>query len=247
VVVLSVVLVFFFNVYNAVGNDIGGDNSSGSDISGVGTKHTSMHISTIKDLAKITYPNQMSEGNIESSEYKGTTAYKKLLMTRPRNFEKEGIYIWRSVEGAWNIRIISPTGLKLSGSITAEKEIDPVDENLTSFKRSSSNTININQDSFTLNFKTQGAYVDFDLSIDGKKDSSNIYLGYQLYNPQDIPFRIENRPLVSPKGSSKKTTSGKRPEPTSINNAVTSDSCSPEKMTNHSSGGSSGGSYRHGE
>ncbi len=172
-----------------------GGGSGGS--SGMGKRYSTRHVSTIRDVAKITYPG------ITKKKTKGSPRLKRILLVEPLRFDREGVYVWRNVEGIWNIRLVSDDEFLLSGNISTSGNLEFITENNEFFLLESSSEALIKQKSIPgkdmnpAQFKVTGPNVDFDISIDGKQDSSLIYLGIKGRNPKHIPFRLENRPIVA--------------------------------------------------
>lgn len=179
-----------------------------ADSSGHGTKHSASPVFSMQDIARVNYPSKASE------QAGGVSNLRKLrpariLLTMPRNFDREGVYVWRDSVGVWNIRCISRNQLSLTGKVVASGGIQPVDPKDDVLKLSKSGMVLINQSVAPgetprpLEFKATGNYVDFNLLIDGKNDPNRIYLGSRGFRPQFVPFRLENRLVVVLKESAK--------------------------------------------
>lgn len=228
--------------------DTGGTRSGGkaSVYSGEWKKHSSRRAYSVRDIARVTYPKKALELSVSSSDVRKISP-RRVLLTMPRSFDREGFYIWRDIEGIWNIRCISTNRLNLTGEIVASDGILAVDPKDDALKASNYCEITINLSSEpsetlqTLQFKAKGSYVDFSLFIDGKNDPNHIYIGSCAFRPKFVHFRLENHPVVSFKDRAKSTVSQSR-SLLQIRLHEQGTAYSSDESSNTVGGGSAGGS-----
>jgi hypothetical protein len=231
-----------------------------AESSGYGIKYVKQHVVLSRDMVRISYPQDKEAAIVtkDGNENNSTLRTRSILLAQPRRFDREGIYIWRDSEGIWKIKTISDTELTVTGRIESDKTISLQPINIITVPRivlekSIPNLDNvaiiaakeIPVDKATpIQFKAEGAYVDFDLQINGKSDLSRIYLGSRGLNPAISPFRLGNRPVESPVPSTSvriedKNVSTPKSSPSTVKTSPNN------KPQSSSRGGSGGGSGRH--
>ena len=200
---ISVFLMLASIVWAAEANSPSGAGSGqeGGSFGASALRSSSGHVSTLRDTAEITYPDQTSASAPSGTVSGSQSQARRLLMIEPERYDEEGICIWRDPEGVWNIRPVSRKGFSITADISAEIGIEAFGDQAAAIKASAPSKIHIAQPplkgtSTVYQFKATGAYIDLDLLIDGKREPGHIYLGRQSWNPHSIPFRLENRPLV---------------------------------------------------
>jgi hypothetical protein len=166
-----------------------------------GSRSAGSHVSLTRDLAKISYP-KLDEAVAQKVQPKS------VLLIEPRLFEKEGLYLWRDVEGIWQLRVVSERPLSVLGIVKSVGRLEMVDKSmqLARFEVQEANVLRFEglvigprkENDHLLQFKVIGDFVEFDFLIDGQQNPENIYLGAGSVPPAHIPFRLENRPVVPP-------------------------------------------------
>lgn len=226
--------------------------------SGHGSKHVAQHVISSRDVARISYPQAETTGIAakDDKEPDLTLRTRSLLLTRPSRFDREGVYIWRDAEGIWQIQAVSNAELAVTGRLIAEKAIVPEPNNGAAAPgiviEGSNPSIAVvavtgvfTDKATPVQFKAEGAYVNFDLQTDGKSDLSRIFLGSRGLNPAAIPFRLENRPVEIPEPEAlalAEDGSVSVPGPAKTNGKTGPGGESQGMRRGGSSGGSSGGS-----
>ena len=175
--------------------------------SGAGRPQTASHISTVRDVARISYPGmQTTEETAVQS--------RALLLAEPQHFDREGIYLWRGPEGTWSIRYSGGERHALSGTISGATQLTDVETRGKALRADLTGEGSLILDGFvetggdTVEFRAAGDYVYFDLLVDGERNPSRIYIGLHGANPAHIPFRLENRPVIVPVSPHKSTPLG---------------------------------------
>ena len=220
-----------------------------AQVSGHGTKLTARQVVSTRDIAQVSYPTTAANAGGVDNKSTETLRSRNVLLIQPRRFDREGVYIWRDAEGVWQIRTVSDQKLTVTGRLETEKSIAPqangapaTAEITVDSSKPHAATLAVadapTTKAATVQFKAEGAYMDFSLQIDGKADPSRIYLGSRGINPQAIPFRLENRPIEVPKPSGKVGAAPPQPAAQAPNTAV---EASPDGKPQASSPGGSGG------
>jgi len=176
-------------------------------------KHTARHVVSYRDAARISYPRTEAAIITEQDGKDPDCALRShsLLLIRPRRFDREGVYIWRDAEGIWTIQYVFDKPLLLTGEVSAEVAIEIHGNEaegmslLGKTKAVIDGSRPFEAATASFRFAIVGDYVDFDLLVDGKKDPGLVHLGTRGANPQTIPFRLENRPLIWPEGMAAET------------------------------------------
>jgi hypothetical protein len=199
---VSPIILLFSATLGWSAENVGGVGPAGP--TGKGMKPSAGYVSSVRDFARISYPQTQTPQTGSAPTSTTRLRSQTLLLTEPRQFDNEGVYIWRDAQGVWNVRRVSPKPLSLSGAVRTSVSLVTTGTQANALQVSGRNTGVIDQsgvplkDAPPLQFKVMGDYVDFDLLANGRRDPSRIRLGPRGMTPDAIPFRLENRPLVSP-------------------------------------------------
>lgn len=147
---------------------------------------------SVHDIGILSYPAVEGEdaGDGGDSELYRT---RRILLTEPRAFDREGLYIWRDTNAVWHVRKVSTQPLHVSGSLTAEESLRVGNTEMPSLdleklgcgatRRSSTNLAE------ALQFHVAGSYLDIDVRLNGKVTPWAIHIGPGA-RPARVPFRV---------------------------------------------------------
>ncbi len=187
-------------------------NAEKAPVSGNSAKHTAAQVVSSRDMAGISYPS--SQTSADPGRVTPRTAWsahpRQLLMIQPCRFDREGIYIWRDVEGVWQLQAVSQRGITVTGRLQAAQALVPervqnsaqgglVRDCLEPGIATVSIASTGEDKPPPIRFKAQGEFIEFDLKIEGEVDPGRIYIGVRGSSPAAVPFRIVNRPVDVPK------------------------------------------------
>jgi len=226
--------------------------------SGHAVKHTSQHVASSRDIARISYPKAAIEnGEVKNSDQADPLIQaRSILLIRPRRFDRKGVYIWRDADGVWQLQTVSDSELAVTGRLEAEKAIIPETTQgiavpgiaLNGLKPGIAKAATIAvkgtvPDKATpVQFRVDGAFVNLDIQVDGKSDPSRIYLGWRGVNPATVPFQVDNRPMEVQESTAPTQAGASKPTAHKpIQSAATAD---PEGSREAASGGGSGAGFR---
>ena len=116
-------------------------------------------------------------------------------LTKPVNFEKEGVYIWKDDDNEWNIKIMHFQGRTLEALIKCQNQlkITKDSENLTQITQDGNIKIkssSIKSDSSLLQFSCMKLPLEFDFTSNTFISSNQIFMGKQNKRPKDLIFSI---------------------------------------------------------
>lgn len=142
------------------------------------------YVSTVNDLARISYPADSGRG----------ADYSFVLLAEPQSFPKEGIYIWRDSNGLWcfyvnSSKLILPSNvISTDGALIALAE-DQINKNQISAAGTAVTNFSASNE---FKYRVTGTYAEINLKSDASIIRKEIFIGRSLVNPKSIPFRIEN-------------------------------------------------------
>lgn len=120
---------------------------------------------------------------------------RKHPLARPSSFLKDGVYIWCDPDDIWTVFWRSKENKKIFATLTAEHPIEIIaaSGSLKVFDKSDTNQIilntNIGAQQGVIQFKSANS-TEFNVLIDNKVDTQNIFIGSLIENPKGLPFSL---------------------------------------------------------
>jgi hypothetical protein len=129
------------------------------------------------------------------------TRWVEVDISEPASFKASGVYVWRDRSGLWNIKTTLDGVVSVSGTLSSDGSLSVVRYGFSDYQPqvlfesvalpSTRNGLN------SARFSVEGGYVDIDIRIEGLHEPGRVFIGQDLLNPTDIPFRIAAEPLAS--------------------------------------------------
>ncbi len=130
-----------------------------------------------------------------------------VFLLEPAYVRRDGLYIYRDDRGIWHIRAVFSRPTEIRGTILASvpcQVLRPGDIALRPAPTGRQLTFGgvvMGREGVAAQFGSPGGLLEFDLTINGRRNAAQVVLGASDRSPAVIPFRLESRG-IGPRDSS---------------------------------------------